>query len=198
MTAVLERPREELRFLTDLQIYGQRQETAATGAEHRKHLSDDESTASGTGEVQLRTLAEEQVTCYFVYVQQSEVKMSVLGDKVRWAEDIIVGLQGIADLPENWNSYRSLRVHAYPVAMGLKVLSNILSDGARAPMVTPTADGGVGFEWHFPQVDIEIEITPEGRVIALVEDLETGEDEWEADITNNLSRLQPYIDKLQD
>jgi len=113
-----------------------------------------------------------------------------------WAKDVIAGLRGIADLPENWNSYRSLRIKAYPITVGWKVLSDILPDGTPAPLVGPMADGGVQFEWHFKQVDIELEITPEGRVIVLVEDLEADDDEWEADITNDLNRLKPYIEKL--
>jgi len=113
-----------------------------------------------------------------------------------WAEDVIAGLRGLADLPENWNSYRSLRIKADPIKAGWNLLLNILPDGAPPPIVCPLADGGVQFEWHFKQVDIELEITPEGRVIVLAEDLEANGDEWEADITNDLNRLKPYIEKL--
>ncbi len=111
-----------------------------------------------------------------------------------WIAPVAAAIERVACLPDNWNSYVALRLQEQAACNGLMLLSRMMSDNTPVPSVHPTADGGIQFEWNTPRMAIEVEVTPEGKALALVEDLSSGE-EWEADVTNDNGRLREAISR---
>jgi hypothetical protein len=112
-----------------------------------------------------------------------------------WLARVAEAIERLADLPENWNSYTASPVQLPAVTRSLELLRRIMPDDAAPPDVRPTADGGIQFEWTTPGMDVELEVTPEGRTLAVVEDLRTGE-EWEDDVTRVPERLREVLARV--
>jgi hypothetical protein len=119
--------------------------------------------------------------------------LTIFGDDLPdWLAPVASAIEQIACLPDNWNSYTALRLRHESVLHGLRLLRCVMTREAGAPSVHPTADGGIQFEWNTPRMAIEVEVSPEGKALALVEDLSTGA-EWEADVTNDTGRLREAV-----
>ncbi len=62
-----------------------------------------------------------------------------------------------------------------------------------APTVVPTVHGGIQLEWHTRGIDLEIEVSPEGRCDVYCQEDNT---EWEDDLNSTLNRLQGVMSRL--
>lgn len=141
-------------------------------------------------------------TCYYfvaptttsvIEIDIRGMALTIIGDELPgWLTPVASDIERIARLPENWNSYRALRLEHESVLHGLQLLLSVMPDKAGAPSVHPTAHGGIQFEWNTPSMVIEVEVTSEGKAVALVENLSTGK-EWEADVTKDSGRLREAI-----
>jgi hypothetical protein len=120
------------------------------------------------------------------------VNVTGVGSVPGWLSSVAEAIERVASLPENWNSYTALPVQLPTAIRGLQLLGRTMPNNAAPPSVHPTADGGIQFEWTTPEMDVEVEVTPDGRTLALVEDLHTGE-EWEDDVTQTPERLYEVL-----
>ena len=102
---------------------------------------------------------------------------------------ILRKVQEIASLPRNWNSYKANRVQIIPVKHCLTLLTNLLTKSSTLPTMSPTAAGGILIGWHLDNFELEIDFTPEGQIIAVMENFQTG-GEWEEDIVVGYHRIR--------
>jgi hypothetical protein len=58
--------------------------------------------------------------------------------------------------------------------------------------VHATAEGGIQFDWSSQRMAVEVEVTPEGKTFALVEDL-SARSEWEDEVTDDLQPLREAV-----
>ncbi|NUN51598.1 MAG: hypothetical protein HUU06_02270 [Planctomycetaceae bacterium] len=81
---------------------------------------------------------------------------------------LVAHLGDILALEANWDSYASPRIDRGATSAALVALLSLasISPEAPAPFVVPTSRGGVQLEWHEQGVDLEIEIRPDGKVLA--------------------------------
>ncbi|MBM4018910.1 MAG: hypothetical protein FJ288_11375 [Planctomycetes bacterium] len=51
------------------------------------------------------------------------------------------------------------------VQMALNALMMVMESRSPAPTVVPTVEGGVQLEWHQNDIDLEVEVKPEGQIL---------------------------------
>ncbi len=111
---------------------------------------------------------------------------------------VIETLKRLEDLPENWDSHGARPVHRNTILKSLEILGEITRDDTPVPYVFPTPAGGVQFEWHTSEIDLEVEVTPDSRVLAYCEGPDANDplNEWERDVTDDLSPLVVPLARL--
>ncbi len=67
-------------------------------------------------------------------------------------------------LNEGWNSYRARQIEPAVAKRAIALLGQILGASTPAPAVVPRVRGGIQFEWHGSEVEIEIYISEQGVV----------------------------------
>jgi len=120
----------------------------------------------------------------YINLNGEVVCIAVHGEVPIGFTDIVSRIQSAVDKPENWDSYGARQINIYPILKGLQVLSRIMQYNIPIPIVFPTTKGGIQFEWHMSHMDLEVEITPNGHVIACHEDFDK-DFEWELDVTQD-------------
>ena len=114
---------------------------------------------------------------------------------VIWYGATIRALEGLLQLPDNWDRCGAPRIDI-DIAKGvMSLLSSVMRDDTPAPSVVPTTRGGIQFEWHTRGIDLEVEFLSSVRVRGLFEDLRNG-DAWDEDLSVNLAPLTEAIASL--
>ena len=106
----------------------------------------------------------------------------------RWLVPTVCALTRILDLPEGWNSYGAPRIQARAANTALDLLGSSAQDDSPAPIVVPTADGGVQLEWHAWGLDIELDVSPSEAPQLFFRDRRSNEIQ-EKQLTANLTPL---------
>ena len=78
--------------------------------------------------------------------------------KPAWEREIVATLCRYLELPSNWDSYGGKPLRLDTGMFALQVLSNIMSETIPLPSIVPISSGGVQFEWHQNDLDIELYI----------------------------------------
>jgi hypothetical protein len=87
-----------------------------------------------------------------------------------WKRDLSKRLVDILALPQNWDSYGAPQLTFQAFYAALNTLDALMTPRRLIPDIVPTSRGGVQIEWHDKGIDLEVEIEPEGSVIAYLED----------------------------
>ena len=96
---------------------------------------------------------------------------------------------------ENWDSYGAKPVKPETARYALELADKIFSDNTPKPNISPVPNGGIQFDWNTKGIDLEIEITPDNKILVLFEDSLNGIDE-EIELTNDLDKLIEIITRL--
>ena len=112
-----------------------------------------------------------------------------------WAMHVMQAMQTALQLPSNWNSYGASRVDARIAEAALRLLFSIMEREGIAPDVIPTNRGGIQFEWHYPDLDVEITVSATNAAAVAVEDYGTGM-EWEGDAFVDRAKVKQYLGQL--
>ena len=75
----------------------------------------------------------------------------------QWARSVVEPLQ---NLRQNWDSYGAIPIDRSMAEIGVGALTWIALAGVPLPQTFPTADGGLSLEWHRPDLDFVIFLTP--------------------------------------
>jgi len=76
----------------------------------------------------------------------------------------------IAMLQDGWDSYGGKEIREEAIDAAIRLASRILASDTPSPQVVPMSNGGISFEWHENQIDIEIEIETKGACRVYFED----------------------------
>jgi len=79
-----------------------------------------------------------------------------------WVKPAFSKLQELVDLEPGWDSYDADSVVSESIVSAVAILNNTMPPDTKNPWIVPTVHGGIQMEWHKPQVDLEIEIEPDG------------------------------------
>lgn len=66
----------------------------------------------------------------------------------------------LSALQAGWNSYDAQPLNANAVRRFVGILPDILREDTPEPIVMPTHDGGIQFEWHTGGIDLEVKVPP--------------------------------------
>lgn len=114
--------------------------------------------------------------------------IKVRGERLAWLSPTIEQVNKLLRLPENWDLDGASRVDPRAAIAALELLGATARPDTPAPSIVPTDEGGVQLEWHMRGIDLEVEVTPTGRVQGFFAD--SGDDhEWEADLTTDVAPL---------
>lgn len=98
-------------------------------------------------------------------------------------------------LKPGWDSYGAAPVSFSTVYEALQLIVRFQAFGVPAPEIVPTSRGGVQFEWEVGGTELEIEVRPDGCMLAVFED-ENGES-WDRELPrNDLAGVVPALERL--
>ena len=132
-----------------------------------------------------------------IHIDNTEVR--ILGAPVpvpAWFRSTVEAAVRLSFLEPGWDSYGAHPVTRQALEAGLGALLEVLRPQTPPPSVVPVSAGGLQFEWHRNELDVEIELSREGVPKFIVADLSL-DSEIEAD-WSDLSTLQEAIAKLSD
>jgi hypothetical protein len=101
-----------------------------------------------------------------------------------WLQDAVEKLSAFVALPQNWDSHGSSQISVATANHASQLLTTLCDLGLPAPRLVPTSSGGVQLEWHDDGVDLELELFPDGRIIAVFDDTQSSES-WEQELPQN-------------
>lgn len=78
--------------------------------------------------------------------------------KVGWEREVLRSVLEYLKLPEGWDSYEGKPLRYDTGMFAIQVLASAMSDSTPAPSVVPVSSGGLQFEWHRNNFDIELYI----------------------------------------
>lgn len=94
-----------------------------------------------------------------------------------WLQIMVDDINQAATLPRNWDSYGAERLQVKSAIRAIELLDR-MGFGGPAPWVAPTKDGGLHMEWVRHDLGLELEVTQEGGVSVVLE--QVGEiTEWD-------------------
>lgn len=94
----------------------------------------------------------------------------LVGLPPRWLAEVAAQIVSLVNLEPGWDSYGARRVSTSMALDALELLHQLVGLGLPAPQVVPTSRGGVQFEWDAAGVELEIELQPDGRMLAIFDD----------------------------
>lgn len=112
-----------------------------------------------------------------VYVQ---VEYRGQGPVPAWLEPTLRRVERLAALPSAWDSYSARAIPAKAVVQSISVLGLVMDFDTRAPEAIPSKHGGIRFEWHDGERDLEITVTSEAAEVFFADD-QSGAN-WEGDL----------------
>ena len=124
------------------------------------------------------------------------IELKIGADAPTWVLDALNTFQELLELPPNWNGYGGRPVTGVAVVEALKVLAAFASNVEEAPAIVPTGRGGLQIEWHMNDLDLEISISPNGRITVGWDDNRTGT-QWDGDLLENLERVEAMMVRLR-
>lgn len=77
-------------------------------------------------------------------------------------------ISGLAQMPENWDTYGSPRIQRLAIQQAVEVLVASQTKCPAAPRIVPVAGGGLQIEWEMDARELEIEVLPDGSIETLM------------------------------
>lgn len=107
----------------------------------------------------------------------------------------------LMSLPENWDFQGASKIHSDTAVFALTMLEQLLGADSPAPQIVPLAFGGLQFEWHENDIDLEIEVAGPNEVYVFFDDhqAEEGDGDWissDVPLTHDFSCLEGPISLL--
>jgi hypothetical protein len=75
----------------------------------------------------------------------------------------VATIESLLRLPANWDHRGARAIDVAVAKQGLLLLARTARFSTPPPDVVPTVAGGLQFEWHQHQVDVELEVQPDLR-----------------------------------
>ncbi len=110
-------------------------------------------------------------------------------------QSTILQIADLCKLPPNWDSYGARPVDPNRARAAIDFLLKMVDASTPLPSIVPLNQGGVQFEWHCNNADLEIAIASPSRLHVSFEDLSSGE-MIEETIVGDLRPIQRYLQRL--
>ena len=77
-------------------------------------------------------------------------------DMQRWMRSVFPAIQEFLRLPKGWDSYNGVPLKLDTGMFALQLLYDVMTPQTPVPLVAPTSGGGIQFEWHQPNFELEL------------------------------------------
>lgn len=114
-----------------------------------------------------------------------------------WSRETIARLGELLALPFNWDGQNASKLDNNTVLFALDILSTVMHSNSPAPQIFPLPSGGVQFEWHMRQIDLEIEVSAPYEVYVSFEDHLMNR-EWDEELSDDFACLEGPINRLSN
>jgi hypothetical protein len=112
-----------------------------------------------------------------------------------WFESAVGRVNEFLRLPENWDGYGARTVKLDWVVEALRLALEIIRSDTPPPSFGPTTSGGIQFEWHENEIDLEVEVESLSEFAVYYLNDRTGE-ERELTLRHDLRDLVRFVDEL--
>jgi hypothetical protein len=119
---------------------------------------------------------------------ESQLEITLSGSDADWVLPTLQAIAGLCRLDSNWDTYEALPIQTDQLQSALVFMQYFSSLDIPNPVVVPTNDGGIQFEWDLPSAEIEIRTMP-GRNMSCFIEGRNRQHSTEAIPLNNPSRL---------
>lgn len=155
-----------------------------------ENLSDTDAFPAMRGSESVDWARNQDRQVYRVRLGRANVKIETNGAGLpEWLHQAIAELNQIAELRENWDSYRARPVPQRTIEHALAILMRLVDSGLPLPQIHPTPPGGIAFGWHVPGRDLEVTVERPLVVRAYYRDDARPEDEWEGTVRLDLEEI---------
>lgn len=113
-----------------------------------------------------------------------------------WIGGAISKLEKLSELSNDWDSYGAKAIERDAVLMALNLIGAIYSAHVPEPAIVPVATGGIQFEWHTPQKDLEISLSPNGQASVYFEEVGNPVVNFEGNVSDLLGQMQSLTRSL--
>ncbi len=128
---------------------------------------------------------------------QVELTYNSVGEGLpRWAKPVLQSLAERWGSTPGWDTYHAKPTSQTHVVKLLNILSDLMYDDSRPPLITPLTDGGVQAEWHHNTVDLEIVVSADDNPTFYYFNRRTNE-EQEGDLEPNYAHVQDLIGRVK-
>ena len=127
--------------------------------------------------------------------QQFEV-VAPRGPLPIWLRPLVNGLRAVLALPADWDSYGAPRIALPPVLAAFELAANSLGPNSPPPSVVPLSSGGVQFEWHRQNFELEIVFEPGEPASFSWSNPQTGEED-SGELPTGERKLRSYLKDLK-
>lgn len=108
---------------------------------------------------------------------------------------ILNKLAGYLSLPAGWDRQNASQISENSVQVAIGLISLFRELNLPMPSLVPLSSGGLQFEWHKGEKDLEVEIRRSGNIVVLYGDGDE-EDEFDLDAEQGLERLDDSARKF--
>ena|ERR1700761_2984814 len=95
-----------------------------------------------------------------------------------WVEEVTTRFVELLALRDNWNSHGACAISRSNILAAGRFLAAVMKPSTPAPILVPTAGGGVQLEWHRAGFDVEVLFGEEDPPLLYVAEIDKGS-EWE-------------------
>lgn len=114
-----------------------------------------------------------------------------------WLDSAMSKLKALQCLEDDWDSYGAKRISEAVLSDGSQLLAQFGEMGLPAPHISPTAAGGIQFEWRVKGIEFDLELEPGGTMLGVFDDT-NNERSWERDLPpNDLAQVIEALDLLR-
>jgi hypothetical protein len=115
--------------------------------------------------------------------------------QVRWQAQILPAVCRFLELPDGWDSYGGRALKLETGIFALKILNDIMGVQTPIPHLIPITTGGIQFEWHENDFDLEVTVSAPYDCELWYQDYRTGASESIA-LSADLSPLTKQMARL--
>jgi hypothetical protein len=116
--------------------------------------------------------------------------------EVQWFLDGVDEILRLTQLKTGWDGDDARPVSIESLYTATRLLAYVVNKNTPSPYIFPLPDGGIQFEWHTEEIDLEIGLSGNSEVVVLYRGPDNIATAWESRLIEAVSRLKEYIQQL--
>lgn len=133
---------------------------------------------------------------FYLKIVFAEQKIYLPVNEVPWFLNTIREMVLLTQLKTGWDGEDAKPVSIESLEIAAKLLDKVVTKNTPSPYIFPLPDGGIQFEWHTEEIDLEIEVSGNSEVVVLYRGPDNNAIAWEARLEEAVGRLKEYVQQL--